>query len=516
MSVTVFNSGEEVIQRKIECVPQALQTDNVDDVYEINKSVVWITQGGFKRVALQFPDELLVDAAYVAARIQEKVEDALVFILGDTSYGSCCVDEISAQHYKADCIIHFGRSCLSPTGRLPVLYIFGKSNIIVDDCVHQLAEVCSDTYMKAVLVYDTVYSHAIDEIFSKLRCIFKHLILSELAVPKHLLTSTTSQGSEVSDIVTSPVADDIVVNHTSQATSSSKSQPASSFISKYGRTIEIPITEDIDSYSFIFIGDTEGSSLTNLMMTFNRCPFYSYNPLNMKSRKETLNVNKALMKRYYLIERAKDANIVGIVVGTLGVASYRNVIEHLKLLLKKAGKKSYTFVVGKLNPAKLANFAEVDIYVLVACPESTLLDQSDFYRPIVSPLEMEIACNQAREWTGEYSTDFRDILPGASLHVENADTGEGDNIRTDVSLISNRVRALGVKETTGVSSVSSQDLLLRSESLAVASLAENAGEFLASRSWKGLERKLGETPVIKAAEGQFGIAAGYQHELADV
>lgn len=30
--------------------------------------------------------------------------------------------------------------------------------------------------------------------------------------------------------------------------------------------------------------------------------------------------------------------------------------------------------MGKLNAAKMANFMEVDIYVLVACPESSLLD----------------------------------------------------------------------------------------------------------------------------------------------
>jgi len=220
------------------------------------------------------------------------------------------------------------------------------------------------------------------------------------------------------------------------------------------------------------------------------------------------------MKRYYLIERAKDANIVGIVVGTLGVTKYRDVIEYLKSVLKKAGKKSYTFAVGKLNPAKLANFAEVDIYVLVACPESMLLDQAEFYRPIVSPLEMDIACNQAREWTGEYSTDFRDILPGACMHVESPDSSETAACKTDVSLISNRVRVLGIREAPAVSVSPGQDLIVRSEAMAVASNVENAGEYLSSRTWKGLEQKLGETPVTKAAEGQFGIAASYQHESA--
>ena len=121
------------------------------------------------------------------------------------------------------------------------------------------------------------------------------------------------------------------------------------------------------------------------------------------------------MKRFYMIERARDANVVGIVAGTLGVRDYLTVINQLKTLLKKAGKKTYTFVVGKLNVAKLANFMEVDIYVLVSCPENSLIDSQEFYKPVVTPFEMEIACNRAREWTGDYVTDFRQLLPGIKL-----------------------------------------------------------------------------------------------------
>lgn len=251
--------------------------------------------------------------------------------------------------------------------------------------------------------------------FSKLKSTLSHLVLSELLVPEHTPAESLDQGCESTCRLSSSAVD-----CTQDAFSEPRCQGQScseSVIYKYGRSIKLPSGETINQYSFLFIGDTETATLTNLMMTFNESPFYSYSPARKMCQRETLNVNKALMKRYYLVERAKDAKIVGIVAGTLGVAKYRSVIEHLKKLLQNAGKKSYTFVVGKLNPAKLANFAEIDIYVLVACPESSLLDQSEFYRPIVSPLEMEFACNQAREWTGEYSTDFRDILPGNFLYV---------------------------------------------------------------------------------------------------
>ena len=34
----------------------------------------------------------------------------------------------------------------------------------------------------------------------------------------------------------------------------------------------------------------------------------------------------------------------------------------------------YTIAVGKLNAPKMANFMEVDVFVLVACPENSLVD----------------------------------------------------------------------------------------------------------------------------------------------
>lgn len=76
-------------------------------------------------------------------------------------------------------------------------------------------------------------------------------------------------------------------------------------------------------------------------------------------------------------------------------------------------------MVGKLNPQKLANFPEIDCFVIVACAENSLIDSKDFFRPIITPFEYEVAVNTARFWTGDYVTDFRLLLPGKnSLYVE--------------------------------------------------------------------------------------------------
>lgn len=51
--------------------------------------------------------------------------------------------------------------------------------------------------------------------------------------------------------------------------------------------------------------------------------------------------------------------MIGIVVGTLGVERYGSVVRSVRKMIEDAGRKAYTLAVGKVNVAKLANFAEV-------------------------------------------------------------------------------------------------------------------------------------------------------------
>lgn len=85
--------------------------------------------------------------------------------------------------------------------------------------------------------------------------------------------------------------------------------------------------------------------------------------------------------------------------------------------------------MGKPNPAKLGNFMEVECFVLVACPENSLLDAKvtyvlnqgmgrllrscclqEFLQPIVTPYELEVALQPTQTWTGRYVLDFGQLL----------------------------------------------------------------------------------------------------------
>lgn len=65
---------------------------------------------------------------------------------------------MAAEHFKADSIIHFGHACLSPTNRLPVLYIFGHKEIDVPDCVEKFNSLYS-AEDNVVLIYETEYDY---------------------------------------------------------------------------------------------------------------------------------------------------------------------------------------------------------------------------------------------------------------------------------------------------------------------------------------------------------------------
>ena len=62
------------------------------------------------------------------------------------------------------------------------------------------------------------------------------------------------------------------------------------------------------------------------------------------------------MSRYANIERVREAEIVGILIGTVVVDNHMLAINRLKKALHAAGKKYYEVLVGKINEPKLKNF----------------------------------------------------------------------------------------------------------------------------------------------------------------
>ncbi|KAI1321441.1 Diphthamide biosynthesis protein 2 [Mortierella claussenii] len=585
------DDGSAVIARQIDVHHSRLATEaqnkinTCSDIYEIDRTVNVIKERGYRRIALQFPDELLPDSGLVAQLIREQTGSG-VYILADTSYGSCCVDEVAAQHIAADAIIHYGRSCQSPTSRLPVIYVFGKQPVDVHECASVFNGFFEkDKAQKIILMYDVIYAHCIDHLLETLQKEhnYTRILKSRVETESNLgyvLSQNASQssgdnccqkkgqgcsGTESTTSATTPslccqngasTFESTCASSSGCSTTVSTSRimaqkgqqenvDASSDSNKrrrFGRTYNLPEGDSIEDYTLFYVGD-ESPTLSNIMMTHSACDVYSYSPEKKEGRLESAQVNKALMRRYFLVQKAKDADVIGIAVGTLGVASYMTMIQHLKTLIESKGKKAYTFVMGKLNVAKMANFMEIDCFVYVACPENSLIDSREFYRPIVTPFELEIALSKSREWTGKYVTDFQQLLPEdgqigvdkirisqAQLDAASDREDEENNDLSDqasdedeaphFSLVTGQFKqskrfTTNKEDSKELSALieGTKDLTVRDKNTSVATLMSSAaGEYLQSRQFRGLEVQLGETPVELATEGRAGIARGYNSE----
>ena len=77
--------------------------------FEIYKSIWQIELKKAKVVALQFPEGLLMFSTMIADILQEFAKVKVV-IMGDVTYGACCVDDYTAKALGADFLIHYGHS----------------------------------------------------------------------------------------------------------------------------------------------------------------------------------------------------------------------------------------------------------------------------------------------------------------------------------------------------------------------------------------------------------------------
>ena len=78
------------------------------------------------KISLQFPEGLLLHSTLIADIISKfcRVE---CLILGDVTYGACCVDDIASRQLGCDFIVHYGHSCLVAIPDLVIsnaLYVF--------------------------------------------------------------------------------------------------------------------------------------------------------------------------------------------------------------------------------------------------------------------------------------------------------------------------------------------------------------------------------------------------------
>lgn len=508
--------------------------------FEIDRTIEEIRTQRWKRIALQFPDHMLSQSARVYQLLarglsgdehlrtnQSKATDQAdadisslslnsatqplkLTILADTSYGSCCVDEIAAEHVEADAVVHYGRACLSPTARLPVLHIYTQSDLKEADAVEAFVGAFPDHDAKVILTADIPYASHVQPVANN---------LLELGY-------------------TNIFAADIVHN-------------PSSLIPN--RTVPQEILDDakqLSDWHLYHIAEPPTALLLNLSSKVQSIRIFTPDLSNStgNAQAQEANTSIVLRRRYALVTSMNTVSTWGILINTLSVKNYLHVVDHVKKQIAAAGRKSYLFVVGKLNAAKMANFSEIGGWVVIGCWESSLIDSRDFYKPILTPFELELALanDDSRIWTGAWRSDFEGVLENVRTLVpttteqDGSDEGEATEQEEELDMDSEeesappefdlrtgkyvsqsrpmgrpksgsrQIQANGTGHSKALTRHANGDII------AVNNVASPAAEFLAQkRTWKGLgsdfeikyEDEEEEGGLIE--EGRTGVARGY-------
>lgn len=219
-----------------------------------------------------------------------------------------------------------------------------------------------------------------------------------------------------------------------------------------------------------------------------------------------------IRRRYHYIEKCKDAQILGLIVATLTAEGYLKIVSRLQDMAKARGIKTQIISVGRINPAKLANFLEIDCFVLIGCPFNNMYNSKEYYKPIVSVFEAEMALNPAwhMKYPEAYVTDFKKLLPEGEKFLAFNPAVQQEQ---DVSLISGRLRGINTEDSMedGAAALSEQQQALTGKGK-LEVMTTNTGLTFEDRTWKGLDPALGNTEPAKIEKGLRGIPTNYTHD----
>lgn len=317
--------------------------------FEIHKTVWRARELKAKRVALQLPEGLLMFST-VIADIVERFTGADTVIMGDVTYGACCVDDFTARALGCDLLVHYGHSCLIPvdqTTGIRVLYVF------VDIKIDSM--------------------HFIDSI--------KH---NFPAASTHLALISTIQ------FVASLHASAKVLREAGFEVTIPQSRPLSP-----GEVLGCTAPKLPTGTVLIYLGDGR-FHLEAAMIANPSTKAYKYDPYEKKLTEEHYDHQLMRRNRKAAIDQASTATTFGLILGTLGRQGSTKVLEYIRNRIEHHNKKATIILMSEIFPSKLALFKNVDAFVQVACPRLSIDWGTAFEKPLLSPYELSVALGDAK------------------------------------------------------------------------------------------------------------------------
>ena len=324
--------------------------------FEVHKTIWRIKQFNSKRVALQFPEGLLMFACAIADII-EQFTGAETVIMGDVTYGACCVDDYTARALGADMMVHYGHSCLVPidTTTIKMLYVFVDIKIdnqhVIDVLKHnfkpgaQIALVSTIQFVAAL--------QSIQQILSANRKVI--IPQSKPLSPGEILGCTSPRLPDGTE-------------------------------------------------ALIYIGDGR-FHLESIMIANPSVQAYQYDPYSKVISRENYDHHQMKITRREAIVQASGAKTFGLILGTLGRQGNPKILDYLKESMRKAGINFIVVLLSEIFPEKLKLFKDVDAWVQVACPRLSIDWGTAFSKPLLTPYEAAVALGMVK-WQETYPMDF--------------------------------------------------------------------------------------------------------------
>lgn len=354
---------------KINKIPQELLNDPLLNAaiaalpsnynFEIHKTIWRIKEIKAKTVALQMPEGLLMFATTIADIIED-FTGADSIIMGDVTYGACCVDDYTARALNADLLVHYGHSCLVPidqTVGIKVLYVFVDIKIDASHCIESLLATLSIT-TKVALISTIQFAATLQAVAIEMR----------------------KSGYEVTVPQSRPLSPGEILGCTA------------------------PQIRCADAV--IYIGDGR-FHLEAIMIANPKLRAYRYDPYDKKLTEEFYDHKSMRESRKGAIDRAKNADRFGMVLGTLGRQGNLNVLKTLQNRITNLGKEVVVILLSEIFPDKIRLFTDIDAFIQVACPRLSIDWGTAFQKPLLTPYEGAVALNMA-EFNSEkpYPMDF--------------------------------------------------------------------------------------------------------------
>ena len=359
-------------------------------------------------IALQMPEGLLLYATVLSDVLQRLVASTnsnidsdqpllRVSVLGDVTYGACCVDDLGARALGCDLLVHYGHSCLVPIQHtvVPCLYVFVEITIDVPhlvECFHQTIlreNEANGTQTKPhVYLLGTIqFRHALMEARRLLR---SSPYEYELTIPQ---AKPLSPGEVLG--CTSPVL--------AKPTEENDNAPKKAVV--------------------LFVADGRFHLESTMISNPHVSKFYRYDPYPKTLTEESYDSIKMKSIRYEAIEKARlkirnkkeksSSAVFGIILGTLGRQGNPALLTKLRHQLSQNNLKSFVILASEITPSKLALFrSKVDAWVQIACPRLSVdwghYLSGDASVPVLNPYELFCVLDNSK-WRGEdesYPMDY--------------------------------------------------------------------------------------------------------------